>query len=149
MSLFNKKFVATAIVLLFAFCFVPAASAWWDANYLYRKQITVTNNDSIQLAANTIVAFTADTATLISGSKLRSDGKDWRIVYDNGGTESEIDQLVEGGWDSALTETWFRLQAAIDASATTTTMCITATQARPPAPRPSRQPSKLLSKTLL
>jgi hypothetical protein len=90
---------------------------WWNSSYQYRKRITVTNNDSIQLGANTIVAFTADTASLITGGKLRSDGKDWRIVYDNGSTQSEIAQLVEGGWNTASTETWFKLQTAINAGA--------------------------------
>ena len=93
------------------------AQAWWSSNYSYRKRITVTNNDSAQLAANTIGSFTADTQALISGSKLRSDGKDWRIVYYNGSTETEIAQLVESGWNSTSTETWFRLQAAINAGA--------------------------------
>jgi hypothetical protein len=91
--------------------------AWWNSNYAYRMQITVTNNDSIQLGANTIASFTANTAALISGGKLRLDGNDWRIVYNNGGTQNEIAHLVEGGWNTASTETWFRLQAAIDPSA--------------------------------
>ena len=113
----SKKCGILLIFLYFLFTFfqfgIDEAQAWWNANYQYRKQITVTNNDSIQLTANTIVAFTEDTATLISNSKLRSDGKDWRIVYDSG-TENEIAQLVEAGWNSSSTETWFRLQAAIN-----------------------------------
>jgi hypothetical protein len=56
------------------------------------------------------------TQTLIGGSKLRSDGKDWRIVYWNGSGWAEIAQLVESGWNSSSTETWFRLQSAISAS---------------------------------
>jgi len=111
--------------------------AWWNTNYAYRMQITVTNNDSIQLAANTIASFTTNTAALISGGKLRLDGNDWRIVYNNGGTQNEIAHLVEGGWNTASTETWFRLQAAIDPSAT-------ATRARAPA----LPPLPLLNKSL-
>jgi hypothetical protein len=86
-------------------------------NYQYRKKITVTNNDSIQLGANTIVSFTENTQSLISGGKLRSDGKDWRIVYWNGSAHVEIDQLVKSGWNTSSTVTWFRLQAAINAGA--------------------------------
>lgn len=96
---------------------LPSASAWWDANYQYRQQITVTNDDSVQLAANTIASFSANTAQLITNSKLRSDGNDWRVVYWNGSSWNEISQLVEGGWNSTSTETWFRLQAAIDPAA--------------------------------
>ena len=116
----NRQSSRVSFVLLFIFSWLffigmHDANAWWSGDYLYRKRITVTNNDSIQLAADTIVSFTADTASLISASKLRSDGKDWRIVYDSG-SESEIAQLVEAGWNTSSTETWFRLQAAIDAS---------------------------------
>jgi hypothetical protein len=107
--------VSLAFLFIFSQFEMEEAHAWWNANYQYRKQITVTNNDSVQLAANTTVGFTTDTATLISNSKLRSDGKDWRIIRDNAGTETEIAQLVEGGWNSSSTETWFRLQAAINA----------------------------------
>jgi hypothetical protein len=86
-------------------------------NYQYRKKITVTNNDSIQLGANTIVSFTENTQSLISGGKLRSDGKDWRIVYWNGSAHVEIDRWVKSGWNTSSTQTWFRLQAAINAGA--------------------------------
>jgi len=106
------------IVAVLATLYLAAnAHAWWDSNYSYRRQITVTNNDSVQLAANTIVAFTADTQQLITDGKLRDTEtpNDWRIVYDDDGTESEIAQLVEGGWDTPSTETWFRLQADIPA----------------------------------
>jgi len=112
-------FIFLLVISWFSFGLVQKAEAWWNSNYQYRMKITVTNNDSIQLPANTIVAFTADTESLIPG-KLRdseSPSNDWRIVYDNGGTEDEIAQLVESGWDTDSTETWFRLQAAIDASA--------------------------------
>ncbi|MGD2038621.1 MAG: hypothetical protein PVH28_12090, partial [Desulfobacterales bacterium] len=91
---------------------------WWNSNYLYREQITITNNWGATVHgegtySGTIVGFTYDTASLISSGKLRSDGKDWRIVYDNGGTETEIARKIEDGWNTSSTETWFRLQADI------------------------------------
>ena len=89
--------------------------SWWDCNYAYRKKITLTNNSGGSVVTNTIVRFITDTQTLITGSKLRSDGKDWRIVYYNPstGTETEIAQKVDSGWNTSSTETWFRLQADI------------------------------------
>jgi CSLREA domain-containing protein len=89
---------------------------WWDCDYLYRQKITVTNNDTILLDVDTITSFFANTQQLINDGKLRSDGNDWRILYWNGSIWSEIAQLVEAGWNSTSTETWFRLQAAIDPS---------------------------------
>jgi hypothetical protein len=95
----------------------PPPTGFSPCNYQYRKQITVTNNDSIQLGTNTIASFTADTQNLIGAGKLRSDGKDWRIVYWNGSAHVEIAQLVKSGWNTSSTQTWFRLQAAINAGA--------------------------------
>ncbi|HEY47536.1 MAG TPA: DUF2341 domain-containing protein, partial [Anaerolineae bacterium] len=96
---------------------LPSSTSWWDSNYLYRQKITVTNNDTIQLGSNTIAAFTANTQQLINDSQLRSDGNDWRIAHWNGSGWDEITQLVEAGWNTTSTETWFRLVDAIDASA--------------------------------
>jgi len=87
---------------------------WWNSSYQYRRKITVTNNSGGTVSVDTLVSFTTDTASLITGSKLRSDGNDWRIVYDNGSTQSEIGQKIESGWNTTSTETWFRLEAAIN-----------------------------------
>ncbi|MGD8471453.1 MAG: hypothetical protein PVJ82_08675, partial [Desulfobacteraceae bacterium] len=104
-----------AFITLFAVCFLSGnAHAWWDSNYQYRKQITITNNSDATVSIDSLAGFTTDTQSLINGSKLRSDGKDWRIVYDNGGTENEIGQKIESGWNTTSTETWFRLEAAIN-----------------------------------
>ena len=114
----HKGFLVSLLMVSWIFCVAPQeAQAWWNNDYAYRKKITVTNNDSIQLGANTIVAFSENTQGLITAGKLRSDGRDWRIVYDNGSSEQEIAQRVEGGWNGSATETWFRLQASIDAGA--------------------------------
>ena len=107
-------FVSLLVLSWFVLGAAKEAKAWWDTDYLYRQKITVTNNTGGSVAIDTLVAFTADTQSLISGSKVRSDGKDWRIVYDNGGTESEIGQKIESGWNTSSTETWFRLEASIN-----------------------------------
>ncbi|UCF60250.1 MAG: DUF2341 domain-containing protein, partial [Anaerolineaceae bacterium] len=107
---------AGAYTLNMYFNQLPSSTSWWDTDYLYRQKITVTNNDSIQLGANTIAAYTANTQQLINDSKLRSDGNDWRIVHWTGSGWNEISQLVETGWNTTSTETWFRLVDPIDAS---------------------------------
>jgi hypothetical protein len=82
---------------------------WWDTNYQYRTQVTITNNWGATVHgegtySGTIVGLTHDTETLISSGKLRSDGKDWRIVYDNGETQTEIARKIEDGWNTGSTE---------------------------------------------
>ena len=109
-----RQVIITFIALLVV-CFLSGnAHAWWDSNYQYRKQITITNNSGGTVSIDSLAGFTIDTQSLINNGKLRSDGKDWRIVYDNGGTESEIGQKIESGWNTTSTETWFRLEAAIN-----------------------------------
>ena len=118
--LMSKGFFVSLLIVPWFLCAASQeARAWWNSDYSHRQQITVTNNDSIQLGADTIVAFTENTQGLITEGKLRSDGNDWRIVYDNGSSEQEIAQHVESGWNGPSTETWFRLQAALDAGAST------------------------------
>ncbi|MFX0166726.1 MAG: DUF2341 domain-containing protein [Candidatus Hodarchaeota archaeon] len=92
---------------------VNGTGNWWNSKYQYRKKINITNNYGSTVVANTIVKFTADTATLISTGKLRTDEKDWRIGYWDGYSWIELARDVYIGWDTSNTETWFRLQADI------------------------------------
>ena len=91
-----------------------ASPDWWNANYQYRKKITVSSSDSTAVPNEYSVSFTEDTASLISAGKLRSDGNDWRIAYWNSSSWIELDRHVRSGWNSANTETWFKTQAAIN-----------------------------------
>ncbi|MFX0121958.1 MAG: DUF2341 domain-containing protein, partial [Candidatus Hodarchaeota archaeon] len=86
---------------------------WWNSKYQYRKQITITNNYGATVVTNTIVKFIENTGILISNNKLRIDEKDWRVVYWNGASWIELARDVYDGWNTATTETWFRLQADI------------------------------------
>ena len=97
----GKKLIGILIASLFTICFAHGASAWWDSNYQYRKQITITNNSGGKVSVDTLVGFITDMESLINDSKLRSDGKDWRIVYDNGSTKTEIGQKIESGWNTS------------------------------------------------
>ena len=99
-----ERNIKIGFIILIGVCFLSDnAHAWWDSNYLYRKQITVTNNDSIQLGTDTIVAFTADTASLISaviGEQLGPGGDGAR----HGHRVRAVQQRVIENW-SAFTET--------------------------------------------
>lgn len=66
-----------------------SASNWWDTNYLYRQQITVTA-PSATVPVGYPVKITIDTAALQTASKVRSDRNDWRVLYFNGSTWVEL-----------------------------------------------------------
>jgi len=95
-----------------------ADAPWFNTNFEHRKKITITNNDSVTLVVNTIVEFVQDTAALITAGKLRSDGKDYRVVFWNGSTNTEIARDIYDAFNTSATLVWFRLQAAITASGT-------------------------------
>jgi len=93
------------------------AATWWNTNYKYRKKITVTNNETSQLASGfCIVRASIDTATLYSNSKVLLSGDDLRIVRWNGATNTEIDRHIRRGMNSSDTEIAFATQAAINGS---------------------------------
>ncbi len=85
-----------------------ASVSWWNANYGYRQQLTVTAAAGVTVPANYPVKCTIDTAALQTAGKVRSDRKDWRIVYWNGSTWTE---LFRDYIDTAIT--FFPTQATI------------------------------------
>ncbi len=91
-----------------------AGPDWWRPCYNYRRPITITNNTGGNAVVNTIVAFDMATNALITAGKVRADTKDWRLVYWDGANNTEIARDVYSGWNTANTETWFRLQAQIN-----------------------------------
>jgi hypothetical protein len=54
---------------------------WWNTNYGYRKQITITNNAMQMLEAGYSVSILLDTAFFVSAGKMLPNGHDLRIVY--------------------------------------------------------------------
>lgn len=84
--------------------------SWWDANYGYRQQITVTAPSATSVAAGYPVKITVDTAALQTASKVRSDRKDWRVLYFNGSSWVDLSRHYVD-----TTVTFFGLQAAIAA----------------------------------
>lgn len=89
------------------------SSSWWNANYSYRQQLSITNNASGQAPIGYPIKVTVDTAALQSGGKVLANRNDWRVVYFNG--SSWVD-LTRDYIDT--TTTFFPLQAAIGAGAT-------------------------------
>lgn len=92
-----------------------ASTSWWNANYGYRQQLTVTAPVGVTVPSGYPVKVSIDTAALQTASKVRSDRKDWRVVYFNG--SSWVD-LTRDYIDS--TTTFFPLQEAIASGATST-----------------------------
>lgn len=69
---------------------------WWDADWDYRQQLTVTNQSaSNSLLSGYTVQSSFDTAALIAAGKLRSDCADLRLVYFDGAANQPLDRLVE------------------------------------------------------
>jgi|GEM_PF-952652 len=96
---------------------VAQTATWWNTNYAYRRQITVTNNSGSSLLKEDRVAVSIDTADLIDTSKLQEDGDDLRIVYWNGASWVESAR----GWEAIdLTDTsiYFDVQSPINDGAT-------------------------------
>jgi len=68
--------------------------AWWNGDYDYYKQLTITPN-IYDVYNGTTINLTMDTATLISAGKMQNDCDDLRIVYND---EIELDRVL-GDYD--------------------------------------------------
>jgi hypothetical protein len=99
-----------------------AQAGWWQSQsggttWAHRQQLTLTNNSGEDLAANTTVAVTVNTKSLVSSGKLQSDCDDLRIVYQaNSTTTTELSRYISypSGGTCATAEAakvYFPLQA--------------------------------------
>jgi len=100
-----------------------AEASWWTGGggeWQKRKHLTITNDSSDDLAANTTVAVSLDTKSLADTGRVRSDCNDIRIVYQpNSTTQTELDRYLSypGGQTcetSGATKIYFSLQAALN-----------------------------------
>jgi metal-sulfur cluster biosynthetic enzyme len=91
------------------------AAPWWNYDYHYRKQITVTNNTASTLSAGYTVWITENTAALVTVNQMQDDGDDLRIVYWNGISNVELDRHLRY-MNTTSTEAYFRTQADIGGS---------------------------------
>lgn len=90
-----------------------ASQTWWNASYTYRKQITVTAPAATALAVGYPIVITEDTAALETASKVLANRNDWRVLYFNGTTWTDLSRHYV-----STTKTVFGIQAAITAGAT-------------------------------
>jgi hypothetical protein len=90
-------------------------SNWWNTNYGYRRQITIVNNAASMLDVGYSVYVTINTASLVSASKMLSDGNDLRVAYWSGSSWIELDrEVIDMNGNS--TQVWFKTQATIEVS---------------------------------
>ena len=88
-------------------------SNWWNTNYSYRRQITIADNAPSILDVGYSVYVTINTASLVSASKMLSDGNDLRVAYWSGSSWIELDrEVIDMNGNS--TQVWFKTQATIE-----------------------------------
>ncbi|MEE9115587.1 MAG: DUF2341 domain-containing protein, partial [Thermoplasmata archaeon] len=90
---------------------------WWDSNYDYRSQVTITAG-SAAVPADYSISLDIDHASMISAGKSRIDGGDVRLVHWNGTAWLEIDRALDtdSAWNSNSTKIWFKTQQGITTS---------------------------------
>lgn len=86
------------------------SQSWWNGSYAYRKQLTITAPAASQIPIGYPIKITEDTAALETATKVRSDRKDWRIIYNNGSSNIDLTRDYV-----STTATFFGAQAAIAA----------------------------------
>ncbi|MCZ6648684.1 MAG: hypothetical protein O7B30_05540, partial [Thaumarchaeota archaeon] len=107
-------------------------SDWWNANYLYRRRMTVTNPSSSVLPTGYSVKVNVNT----TGSQFLPNGDDLRIVYVP--ADTELNRINETPFNSVNTEIWFQIQVDIPAGDADNSYYIYyghASAANPPADR--------------
>ena len=103
--------------ILAIFIFMPMTFAWWDANYQYRKPITITETSGSDLS-NYQVKLTIDTASLISAGKMNSDCSDIRFVDSDDSTSLSY-WIEDGTCDSSSTIVWVKIPSITASSSKT------------------------------
>lgn len=90
-------------------------SSWWDVAYQYRKQLTLQNNSSDPLPANSSIKFNLDHYSLVQAGKSLSNGNDVRVVFYNGSSWQELNRINKTNWNTNAipTEIWFQNQTEI------------------------------------
>ncbi|MHA1995951.1 MAG: hypothetical protein ACW97Z_15550, partial [Candidatus Hodarchaeales archaeon] len=98
--------------ILYSFNDITGTPSWWNSDYEYIKQVTLTANTA--LSTNYTVQVDLNTANLVSASKMRADGHDLRVAYYTGTEWQEVDRVVLNN-NTAKSSIFFRLQSDIPA----------------------------------
>lgn len=101
---------ALGLFLLLGASAAHAQDPW--ADWSQNRTLVVQNNATTALPTGYTVQLVLDTQTLITQGLLRSDCADLRVSYVGGGSDVELDRLVQGANTAATTLT-FRTQVAI------------------------------------
>jgi len=96
-----------------AYLSLTGESGWWSSNYSYRRQLTLglNGNTSIPSGYAVYVSLTGITASDIYNNSL-SNGNDFRVVYWNGSSHTELDRVIIG-YGSTAVNFYFKTQAEI------------------------------------
>ncbi|MFX0003404.1 MAG: family 16 glycoside hydrolase [Candidatus Hermodarchaeota archaeon] len=89
---------------------------WWNSSYKYRTPININNNDSSPIPKGYSINISVNTINFISTGRLRTDGKDLRVLWYNSSNDSwlELDRINETKFNSVDTQIWFKTQTSID-----------------------------------
>jgi len=90
---------------------------WWNQNYNYRRQATITNNAQTALRSNYSICVTINTTSLFLEGKILSDGDDLRVAYRSQRNWIELDREINN-MNSSTTQIWFETQTTIETAAT-------------------------------
>ncbi|MFX1524360.1 MAG: DUF2341 domain-containing protein, partial [Promethearchaeota archaeon] len=96
----------------------PSDKNWWDSSYKYRTVIHIINIHTGVLPKGYSVNISVNTSNLVSNGKLRSDGKDLRVVWYNSSSTTwlELDRVNDTNFNTENTQIWFKTQASISPS---------------------------------
>ena len=113
MNILTASILAILLVCLFPPQTAEASQDWWDINYQFRSQITVSTgiNSPYNGYAGYTVEMTMDTVS----PDIQDDGDDLRIVWWDGSGWQELDRHIIAP-DTASSIIRFRLQADIATS---------------------------------
>ena len=92
-------------ILILSDAFKQDLNAWFDANWVYRRSISVANAGSELTNEDVLIEY--DTATLITAGKLQSDCDDLRFMDSDDSTA--LAYWVEGGCNTSTTHIWVRI----------------------------------------
>lgn len=122
-----------SLILFLHFASGAKAAPWWTGgggSWKARKLVTITNNSSSNLSSGTTVAISVDTQSLVNAGKLKSNCADLRILYQpDSSTTTEVTRHlvyssntsgIESCATSKATKVYFKLQAALNSAASST-----------------------------
>ena len=105
----KKLILINSLILFFilsSFIKIHAADSWYDANYSYRRPISVTNNVGSSLV-DFQVKLSIDTSALVDASKMNSDCSDIRFTDEDKTTN--LNYFIQSGCDTTSTIIWVKV----------------------------------------